>query len=136
MTTKYNNIPTTIISNFDTLSRRFIPLFVWSWPHTEPSAEKRKKLAQSFGFTFRYIDNILSLNNSEFDVYVDRIYPNEIEIKDTTEKESSVSYVDLCLEINSKGGLRTEVFDKRDEFYFPTINFPFMSNNIPVAYWV
>jgi hypothetical protein len=34
-----------------------------------------KKLAQSFNFTFRYIDDVLSLNNSMFGDFVDRIYP-------------------------------------------------------------
>jgi hypothetical protein len=42
----------------------------------------RKKLAQSFIFTFRYID-IRSLHNSKFGDFVDRIYPIELEIKDT-----------------------------------------------------
>ena len=31
---------------------------------------KEKKLAQCFGFTFRYIDDVLSLNNSKFGDYV------------------------------------------------------------------
>ena len=90
-------------------------------------------LAQSFGFTFRYIDDILSLNNSKFGDYVDLIYPIELEIKDTTEKERSASYLDLHLEIDSKGGLRTKLYDKRDDFDFPIVNFPFMSSNIPAA---
>jgi hypothetical protein len=34
-----------------------------------------KNLARSFNFTFRYIDDVLSLNNSRFGVFVDRIYP-------------------------------------------------------------
>ena len=38
-----------------------------------------KKLARSFNFTFRYIDDLLSLNNSKFGDFVDRIYPNELE---------------------------------------------------------
>ena len=42
-----------------------------------------KKLAQSFGSTFRYIDDVLSLNTSKFGDYVDLIYPIELEIKDT-----------------------------------------------------
>ena len=36
---------------------------------------KEKKLVQSFGFMFRYIDDVLTLNNSEFGDYVDLIYP-------------------------------------------------------------
>ena len=37
--------------------------------------ENKKKLARSFDFTFRYIDDVLSLNNSRFGDFVDRIYP-------------------------------------------------------------
>jgi hypothetical protein len=53
------------------------------------------KLAQSFNFTFRYIDDVLSLNNSRFGDFVDRIYPIELEIKDTTHTDRSASYLDL-----------------------------------------
>jgi hypothetical protein len=40
----------------------------------------------SFIFTFRYKDDVLSLDN-----YVDRIYPIEPEIKDTTDTDRSAS---------------------------------------------
>ena len=33
-----------------------------------------KKLARSFNFTFRYTDDVLSLNNFRFGDFVDRIY--------------------------------------------------------------
>ena len=36
--------------------------------------KNEKKLARSFKFTFRYIDDVLSLNNSSFGDFVDRIY--------------------------------------------------------------
>jgi hypothetical protein len=37
-----------------------------------------KKLARSFNFTFHYMDDVLSLNNSRFGDFVDRIYPIEL----------------------------------------------------------
>ena len=37
------------------------------------------------------------------------------------------------LEIDSKGGLGTKLYDKRDDFDIPIVNFPFMSSNIPAA---
>ena len=55
-------------------------------------------LAQSFCFTFRYIDDVFSLNNSKFGDYVDLIYPIELEIKDTSETERYAFYLDLHLE--------------------------------------
>ena len=46
--------------------------------------KNEKKLVRSFIFTFRYIDDVLSLNNSRFGDFFDLIYPIELEIKDTT----------------------------------------------------
>ena len=59
------------------------------------------KLAQSFNCTFRYIDDVLSLNNARLGDFVDRINPIELEIKDTTNTDRSDSYLDLHLEIGS-----------------------------------
>ena len=40
---------------------------------------KEKKLAKSFGFTFHFIDDVLSLNNSKFGDYVD-LFPIHSEL--------------------------------------------------------
>jgi len=84
-------------------------------------------LSRTYNFTFRYIDDVLSLNNSRLGDFVDRIYPTELEIKDTTYTDGSASYLDLYLEIDSEGRLRTKLYDKRDDFNFPIVNFPFIS---------
>jgi hypothetical protein len=95
--------------------------------------KNEKKLARSFNFTFRYIDDVLSLNYSRFGDFVDRIYPIELEIKDTTETYMSASYLDLHLEVDSEGRLRTKLYDKRDDFNFPIVNFTFICSNIPAT---
>ena len=53
--------------------------------------KNEKKLARSFNFTFRYIDDVLSLKNSTFAAFVNRIYLVELEIKDTTDTDRSAS---------------------------------------------
>ena len=83
-----------------------------------------KKVARSFNFTFRYIDDGLSLNNSMFGDFVDRIYPVELEIKDTTDTDRPVSYLDLHLEIDSEGGLRTKLFRQKRRFQFSHCDLP------------
>jgi hypothetical protein len=88
-------------------------LFLYSY-----AAKDEKKLTRSYNFTFRYIDDVLSLNNSRFGDYVDRIYPIELEIKDTTDADKSASYLDLHLEIDHERRLRTKLYDKRDNFNF------------------
>jgi hypothetical protein len=69
-----------------------------------------------------YIDAVLSLNNSRFGNFVDPIYPIELEIKDTTDTDRSASYIDLHLEIDCEGRLKTRLYDKRDDFNFPIVN--------------
>ena len=55
----------------------------------------KKDLAQQFNFTYRYIDNVLSLNNTKFAEYLEFIYPHELEIKETEETAVSSSYLDF-----------------------------------------
>ena len=84
---------------------------------------KDKKIheARTFNFTYRYIDDVLSINNSRFAEFLPLIYPPEMEVKETTDTASSASCLDLYLE-----------FDK--DFNFKIINFPNMSSNIPAAH--
>jgi hypothetical protein len=58
-----------------------------------------KRLALSFNNRFRYIDDVISINNHNFHNYAHLIpvYPDELEIKDTTESDHSASYLDILL---------------------------------------
>ena len=40
--------------------------------------------AVSFGNTFRYIDELFSVNNEGLGDYISAIYPSELELKETT----------------------------------------------------
>jgi hypothetical protein len=75
----------------------------------------------------------MTLNNSRFGDFVDRIYLIELEIKNTKNIYRSASNLDLQLEIDSEGRLRTNIYDKRDDLIFPIVNFPFICSNIPAA---
>ena len=91
------------------------------------------KLAQTLNSSFFYIpvDDVLSLNNFWFGDYLHCIYPNELEVKDTTDTERSASYLDIHLEIDNRRRLKKKLYDKHDDFIFPIVKFPFMSSNIP-----
>jgi hypothetical protein len=94
--------------------------------------DNNKKLAVSFNHAFRYIDDVLSINNHNFHNYVHLIYPDELEIKDTTESDKSASYLDILLNIDPNSRLTTSLYDKRDDFGFAIVNFPFLCN-IPLS---
>ena len=59
------------------------------------------------------------------------IYPVELEIKDTSDADHQASYLDLDLSFNRDKRLQVKLYDKRDDFNFNIVNFPFLSNNIP-----
>ena len=62
-------------------------------------------------------------------IFFYRIYPIELEIKNTTDTVRSASYIDIV----NEGRLRTKPYDKRYYFNFPIVNFPFKCSNIPAA---
>ena len=81
-----------------------------------------------FNFTFRSVVDLISFNNNKI---TELIYPTEIEIKETTNNEKSVSYLDLYIEFYKCAGFHAKRHDKKDDFNFPIVNFPFMSSYIP-----
>ena len=95
--------------------------------------KNRTKLPRPFNFTFFFIYDILLLNNYRFRDFVYRIYPMEIEIKDTTDTDRFASYLDQQLEIDMEGRLRAKFYDKSDDFNFPTVNFPFICSKITAS---
>ena len=108
-------------TNFDPL---LTGLFLYSYEADfiqEFLKKNEKKLARSFNIS--YMDNILPLNNCKFGDIVDHIYPIELEMKDTTDIDRSASYLELHLETANEGQLRTKLYDKRDDFNFPIVNF-------------
>ena len=90
----------------------------------------KKRFASQFNFTYRYIDDVLSISNPDFENYLGQMYPAELEIKDTMESNTSASYLDLLLSIESDGQLHTSLYDRRDAFNFHITNFPFLSQPI------
>ena len=80
--------------------------------------------------TIRYIDDLLTLNNTTFRNSIGKIYPPELELKITTESPTACSYLDLSISL-IYNKFQTDLYDKRDGFGFRIINFPHMDSNIP-----
>jgi hypothetical protein len=58
-----------------------------------------KKVAVSFIHTFRYIDDVLLINNHSFHNYIHLIFTDGLEIKDTAESNKSASCLDILFKI-------------------------------------
>jgi len=89
------------------------------------------KLTRLLNFTFPYIDDVLSLNNSRIGNYVDHIYPIELEIKPQIQIGLLHTFTYIHLKIDGEGQLITKLVHKRDDLNFHILNF--ICSNIPAA---
>ena len=97
--------------------------------------QHKSKLDRFFNFSFRYIDDVYSLNNLFNSVdYVGRIYHIELEIKDTYVTVRSATYIGFHMEIDIEGRLKAKLYNKRDDFNIPIVNFALVCRNVPAAH--
>ena len=59
-----------------------------------------------------------------------QIYPKELILVPDDGDGKSTHFLDLNICLND-GLISTSIFDKRDSFDFPIVNFPFLNGNIP-----
>lgn len=88
-------------------------------------------LARKFGQVFRYIDDLVALNDGlAFERYHDQIYPPELELNKENENNHCTHFLDLNIGIEN-GVFITKLFDKRDSFGFNITRLPYRDSNIP-----
>ena len=88
--------------------------------------------------TFRYIDDLVSVNNRDIIFDINPIYPGELQITNTNNNDfNKASFLDIDIELNNNRFL-TKVYDKRREFEFDILGLPAFSSNVPnnMAYGV
>ena len=107
-----------------------VDLFLFSYEFEFMKSLIRTDLsvAAKFSNTCRYIDDLLTLNNPDFQACIDQIYPPEL--KKTTESNDSCSYLDLNINVHN-GMFYTDLYNKRDTFRFSIVNFSHVDSNIP-----
>ena len=90
-----------------------------------------RRLARSFNLYNRYIDDLIVFNNKKFLDYLKEIYLSQLTVEKANKPDHLEDYLDLTFIIDSGGKLSTRLYDKRDDFDFHTVNFPYLSSNIP-----
>ena len=74
--------------------------------------------------TFKNIDN------PYFEGVVNRIYPPELQLNKANTADTEAPFLDLHLSI-SNGFVSSKIYDKRDDFDFDIVNFPFLDGDVP-----
>ena len=91
----------------------------------EPNGERYLQLITAKDLYIRNI-TVAEHNSSHSDGFQVK-FPNVF----TNYPLGAVSYLDLTFIIESNNRLYTNLYDKRDDFDFHIVNFPFLSSNIP-----
>ena len=86
------------------------------------SDDKQADVIDAFNTTSRYLDDILNINNVYFDNMVSQIYPYT--------SDTEAAFLNLHLSI-SNDIVSTKIYDKRDDFDFEIVNFPFLDGDVP-----
>ena len=61
---------------------------------------------------------------------VNRIYPSGLQLHKANESDTEASFLDLHLFV-SNGFVETKIYDKRGDFDFDIVNFPFLDGDVP-----
>ena len=78
----------------------------------------------------QHLDNLLNIDNPYFEGMVNRIYPPELQLKKANTSDTESPFLDLHLSI-SNGFVSSKIYDKRDDFDFDIVNFPFLDGDVP-----
>ena len=91
---------------------------------------KRYDLIDMFNDTSRYLDDIFTIDNPEFEKHIPDIYPTELQLNKANTSDTETSFLDLNIKVIGSD-VHTSVYDKRDDFGFPIVNFPWLSGDVP-----
>ena len=89
---------------------------------------KRNDIIDMFNDTSRYLDDIFTIDNPEFEKYIPDIYPAELQLNKANTSDKETSFLDLNIKVIGSD-IHTSVYDKRDDFGFPIVNFPWLSGD-------
>ena len=65
-----------------------------------------------------------------FDNMVSQIYPSELQLNKPNTSDTEAAFLDLHLSI-SNDIVSTKIYDKRDDFDFKIVKFPFLGGDVP-----
>ena len=94
------------------------------------SEDNQSGVIETFNSTSRYLDDLYNIDNNFFDSMVNRIYPSELQLNKANVSDAEASFLDLHLSI-SDSFVKIKIYDKRDDFDFDIVNFPFLDGDVP-----
>ena len=94
------------------------------------SDNNQTDIIEAFKSTSRYLDDILNIDNPYFEQMLGQIYPTELQLNKANSSDTEAPFLDLNLSITN-GIASSKIYDKRDDFNFEIVNFPFLDGDVP-----
>ena len=89
-------------------------------------------IIEAFNSTSRYLDDLLDIDNPHFEPMLGQIYPTELQLNNANSSDTEAPFLDLNLSITN-GVVSSKIHDKRDDFNFEIVNFPFLDGDVPCS---
>ena len=87
-------------------------------------------IIEAFNSTSRYLDDLLNIDNPYFEQMLGQIYPTELQLNKANSSDTEAPFLDLNLSITN-GIVSSKIYDKRDDFNFEIVDFPFLDGDVP-----
>ena len=81
------------------------------------SDNNQTDIIEAFNSTFRYIDDLLNIDNPYFEQMVGQIYPTELQLNNANSTDTEATFSDLNLSILN-GIVSSKIYDEPDYFSF------------------
>ena len=85
---------------------------------------KQYDLIDMFNDASRYLDDIFTNDNPEFEKHIPDIYPTKLQLNKAITSDKGTSFLDLNIKVVGSD-VHTSVYDKHDD------NFPWFSGDVP-----
>ena len=92
--------------------------------------DKQSDIIDAFSTTSRYLDDSLNTNNVYFYTMVRQIYLSNLQLYKAITSDTEAAFLNLHLSIYNDI-VSTKINDKRDDFDFEIVNFPFLDGDVP-----
>ena len=94
------------------------------------SDNNQTDIIEALNSTSRYLDDIFNTDHPYFEQMVGQIYPTELQLNKANSSDTEASFWELNLSITN-GKVSSKIYDKRDDFNFEIVNYPFHDGDVP-----
>ena len=93
------------------------------------SSDNQIDVFEAFNSTSRYLDDLLNIDNPNFERMVNQIYPPELQLNKANTSDTWAPYFRYTY-VYFKWLRLSKIYDKRDDFDFDIVNFPLLDVDV------